>query len=404
MQRAGFYLIGLLVLASTFFPQGSSNRYWIAESFFIATLILGIALLAISISYDKKITLNKIDLVVIFLLLYMIICNPLISVIKGSSIENILLISLPFLLIGSYFLFKHFISSIKEYHLISNLFVVCAITICIGVYYSYLNIGIGLSSFSRPTGIEGVMTFTLPILPIACVMTFSRVLTSLTKRKLFINLILFVFIFIAILLTETRGLFLSSLSGILLFLIFFVFQAPKGQQLKAYFLVGFLFINIVAFTILFGIGLLERFVDEGDREIVTILGRLDEFNAFYNGFQENKIFGKGLGSVFEGYSEFDLSLNLDGLTTCHSHLFFILGTTGIVGAILYYVPIFLSIYILLIKPNSKINKLFNSELQIVACAFSAGFIFTLSSTTFNSVVYNLFLGFLLYSANLKLLK
>ena len=84
---------------------------------------------------------------------------------------------------------------------------------------------------------------------------------------------------------------------------------------------------------------------------------------------------------------------------CHSHLFFLAGTTGVVGLVLYYsllAAALVTIWRQAKKAAGNLQQL--CLLSGLAGATVAGVVFTLTSTTFTTLSYNLFLAIVIFAS------
>jgi O-antigen ligase len=100
-------------------------------------------------------------------------------------------------------------------------------------------------------------------------------------------------------------------------------------------------------------------------------------------------------------SDYDLILTYLGIMVCHNHFFFFLGSTGLVGVFLYYGVILGSFYQLFRAAGD--NRLEPPKRHLAAQLLGfgvVGFVFTLSSTTFTTLTYNVGLALIIYAATL----
>ena len=396
-RLSNFYLY--LPILAVLFPQGTTSRDWIFEGIFFLFLLLSIIFsLILQRKAQGKIKKFELNYVLIMFLLYFAVFNPVISMLNYSSFTAIVITALPFTLLGFYYLFflarfnnlfiKNFINFLVISGVINSLFI---------FYVSILN-GYSDSEY-RSTQIEGIRTLTLPIMPISATIVSIWALAENNKKLFYLYSFTSMLILSALMLTQTRGMLLAFLAGLIFSIFYLTKKFFKGKKIRIF--SRLIFVIFLGFLVLSPIllRLLLRFDINDTSSLGTILGRIDEYIIFFNGFLSSPIFGQGLGHIFQGYSAYDMTLYTKGITICHGHPFFFLGTTGIVGFSLYYLLIAQAFFSL---SSKKLFIAVNERYQIIIislnCGLIAGFIFTLSSTTFNSMSYNLFLAFYIFCA------
>jgi O-antigen ligase len=200
--------------------------------------------------------------------------------------------------------------------------------------------------------------------------------------------------------TVTRAMLLAYAAGGTLVVWQLASRGVNRRQRRR--MVRIIAVLAIAFIVLalpFAESWLGRIDPESVGDVATILGRLDEYAAFVEGFLDSPIFGRGLGHSFIYPSLFDLTLSEVGITVCHNHFFFLAGTTGLVGIALYY-----SVFVVGMVRHWRVanGTSLGRETQgyVIGSlgAALAGMLFTLSSTTFTTLSYNLFLAIFLHTA------
>ena len=98
-----------------------------------------------------------------------------------------------------------------------------------------------------------------------------------------------------------------------------------------------------------------------------------------------------------GLTSIDMVLNTNGLTVPHNQLAFWLGAGGLIGVLLYYSlhVRFLVGALRLIRSPTTDARLAWDFIGLVA-AVAAGLLFTLTTTLYTAVSYNVFLGAAFY--------
>jgi hypothetical protein len=195
---------------------------------------------------------------------------------------------------------------------------------------------------------------------------------------------------------------LSFLLGcvVTFFLIYRRADTPTRQGIGRALVLGLIL------TIAIGAPMLGSWLDRLDPanagDVGTILGRFDEYSAFFEGFAAAPLLGQGMGHLFTYPSDFDWTLRDVGITVCHSHLFFILGTCGLVGAGLYYTLLASTLWRLVRHAGRRHQDITSvGVLAGAAGSFVTGVVYTLTSTTFTALSYNLVLAVLMLAAHTR---
>jgi O-antigen ligase len=305
--------------------------------------------------------------------------------------------ALPFVLLGVYYLIAMVRFNVRHTRLLVNMLAVSGVVLAGTIVVNYLVSDLSLLAM-RSTAIEGSRTLTLPLLAMAGVLTVAYALTAPRGWRAWIATGAAALIFAAILMTVARAMLLAYLVGAALSAILLFSRAPRSlrRTICRRFLWSLLVFGVLALS--FAQQWLNRIDPANVGDVATILGRFDEYRAFYNAFTSSPVLGQGMGYVARYPSDFDFVLRDEGITVCHSHLFFFAGTTGIVGVMLYYGLLGTA----LLKLWRRVPTLGESANLVAVCgmvgASIAGIIFTLTSTTFTTLSYNLFLAVLLHCA------
>lgn len=292
------------------------------------------------------------------------------------------------------------------------LFIGLGLIVALQIGLNYLSGGASDSgrSTALELGEETQRTLTLPHIPIALAAAIPLALTHPKRDVRAAFLIATPILFVAMTMTATRAMFLAVMGAttVSLFVLRYVAGVPVLRSLFDVILAsGSVITAIVLFadTIVTMITTIAgRAVEGGDTEdVYTVLGRLDEYSAAMDGFSKSPLFGQGIGNLFWFPSDYDLVLRLFGTSVPHSHIFFVLGATGLVGFIVYYGLLGMAarkLFAFIAATRVAVPL----EKKVVAVSylsgFLGGFIFTLSSTTFLVIGYSFFLGaFIYFSAN-----
>ena len=386
-------------------PQGTIERSFVPELFFIAFMLLTMAATCIAAGAHVvpfSMSIQQVRPVLLLSLSLLLFLNPVWSVALGNDPMRIVMTALPFAILGVYYLLALIHPSRKD---VLDLLACCALSgavlgvVVIGNFF----FGDLSSSAMRSTAIEGNRTLSLPILPMGAVIALSLSLTNSASHRRYFWAVMTAICVVAILMSVTRAMLGSFLVGasISVTIIFRRLEVPARRKFIRAVAVG------VAGITALGIPLLsiwlERLDPTSDNDVATVLGRLDEYQAFLDGFMASPIIGQGLGHMFTFPSLFDMMLRENGITVCHSHLFFIAGTTGLLGIILYYFPLVATFFELVRRTRHTTGGRANEGLGALAGmagSLVAGILFTLTSTTFTTLAYNLFLAIFLLGSRI----
>jgi hypothetical protein len=386
-------------------PQGTITRTFIPEVFFATFLF--VAMLAVLLRASLKGQLismprSRINSPLLILIVYFLFLNPLLSVLYGNDFQRMLLTALSFVLLAVYYLI-----SVQGLGVIKTRRLVMAFGVS-GVVISMLVIGnyfLGDTSASdmRSTSIKGSRTLTLPLIPMAGVLFLSLTLTTRHRRTMLVFATLATICVIAVIMTVTRAMLLAYCAGIaIVFWLLITGHSNHHQRRHVFKVLGYFATAVLLLSTPFIAPWLSRLDPESEGDVGTILGRFDEYAAFLDGFFNSPIFGQGLGHLFVYPSLFDLTLSERGITVCHSHFFFLAGTTGLVGMLLYYTVIGAGImrHWKMSRSMSMGDDSVGYVIGMLGAAVT-GLLFTLSSTTFTTLSYNLFLAIFLHTSRLN---
>jgi hypothetical protein len=404
LRRGADQLLLLLPLVVLIVPQGTITRTFFPETAFAAFLVVTAltvfvrsALKGQFLSFPR----SKINGPLLLLLAYLLLLNPLLSFVYGNEVQRVVITALPFLLLIVYYLIsveRFSVTQTKRLVLAFGLSGVVNSAVVVGNYFVGDTSAVGM----RSTVIEGSRTLTLPLIPMTGVLFFSLLLTARHARSVLIFTVLAAVCVVAILMTVTRAMLLAYGVGAVLVLWMLIIGKSDGcQRRRALARLGFFAVAIVFLALPFVAPWLSRLDAGSEGDVATILGRFDEYAAFLEGFFHSPIFGVGLGHLFVYPSAFDLTLSEQGITVAHSHFFFLAGTTGLVGVLLYYTVIGIGIARHW-KSSKKVWKEDGTKGYVIGLlgAAVAGLLFTLTSTTFTTLSYNLFLAIFLHSSRL----
>ena len=397
-------LLFAMPLAVLVVPQGTVERSLIPELSFIVFMLLTLTTALAQASWERpafSVPIRLFNPLLLVSLCFLLLLNPIWSLWQGNQLGRIVMTTLPFTMLGVYWMFALIRPNAADVRLllaccgVAGTLLGCAV---IGNFF----IGDTSSSAMRSTGIEGSRTLSLPGLPMGAVITFALSLSSPSKAQRRRWGLMTLICATAVLMTVTRAMLLSFLLGcvVTFFLIYRRADAPTRRGIGRALVLGLIV------TIAIGAPMLSSWLDrldpanEGD--VGTILGRFDEYSAFLEGFAAAPLLGQGMGHVFTYPSDFDWTLRDSGITVCHSHLFFILGTCGLVGVGLYYSLLASTLWRLLRKAG--LRHLDITSIGVLAGAagsFVTGVVFTLTSTTFTTLSYNIVLAVLMLVAQTR---
>jgi O-antigen ligase len=393
-------LLLLLPIVVLIVPQGTIERSLVPEAIFAALLLLATTTVVAEAALRGQLLVfsRQFNHPIFFLMLFFLSLNSIWSLWQGNDPAKVVMTVLPFTMLGTYLLLVASRLDGTDQSRLLQMFGLSGVLLAVAVIVNYL-VG-DLSAFAmRSTGIEGQRTFTLPILPVSGVLLTAWALSASSRKQAYLSAAASMMVVTAIFLTVTRAMLLAYLLGSILGVVYMYRYGDQKLRRQIVLrgsaglaIVGFLTLPVLAQWA-------ERVNPESTGDVATILGRLDEYAAFLEAFLESPIVGKGVGYVATYPSDFDHTLRETGITVCHSHLFFFAGTTGILGLILYYG--FLTIGLRDLWRQAK--HLRNDadaigEVAGLAGAVVAGIVFTLTSTTFTTLSYNLFLAIFLYRA------
>lgn len=245
--------------------------------------------------------------------------------------------------------------------------------------------------FARLTGYSEIVypsTFTAAL--------FLLILRNKIKEKLILIPVVMVS-FLALLLSLTRGSWFALLVTVIIGVIILIYYRRFRINLKVVFSFS---VTLAAFIGLFHfVDLINlekfwlRFTSISMNKIdISNLGRLIEYVTALQAFQENPIFGKGLGFFFTYFAP---GIGYQSTIYCHNSYLYILAKMGIIGAI----PLLFIIYFI-IKTGLKIlsSESIDQRVKSVSFCFSMIFIFIIikSFTTWhlNTITYTPFIGIL----------
>lgn len=402
--RIGDYFLLWLPLIVLIVPQGTITRTFIPETIFAAFLfatMLAIFLRALQIGRGLAIRRSKINSPLLILIFYFLFLNPLLSVLYGNDFQRIMLTALPFVMLVVYYLISMQNLGVIQTRRLIMAFGISGVIISGMVVLNYF-LGDTSATDFRSTNIEGSRTLTLPLIPMAGVLFLSLVLTTQRRRTMIVYVALAAICIVAVIMTVTRAMLIAYIVGVAIVLWRLTSGSSNHQRRRVLKLVTIFTVLVVLLAIPFFSSWLNRLDSGNEGDVATILGRFDEYSAFLEGFYSSPIFGQGLGHLFFGrLSLYDLTLSENGITVCHSHFFLLAGATGLVGMLLYYTVIGAGI-VRHWRVSKKMPSVDDSRGYVIGMlgAAVAGFTFTLSSTTFTTLSYNLFLAIFLHTSRL----
>jgi hypothetical protein len=397
-------LLLAMPLAVLVVPQGTVERSLIPELSFVVFMLLTLTIAMAQASWERpafSVPVRLFNPLLLVSLLFLLLFNPIWSLQQGNQLGRIVMTALPFTMLGVFWLFALVRPNAAEVRLllascgVAGTLLACAV---IGNFF------IGDTSYSamRSTGIEGRRSLSLPALPMGAVITFALSLSSPSKAQRRRWGLMTLICATAVLMTVTRAMLLSFLLGCLVtfFLIYRHADTPTRRSIGRALVLG-LIVTIAMGAPMLG-SWLDRLDPASEGDVGTILGRFDEYSAFLEGFAASPLLGQGMGHVFTYPSDFDWTLRDSGITVCHSHLFFILGTCGIVGAGLYYALLASTLWRLLRNAGLRhLDITSTGALAGAAGSLVTGVVFTLTSTTFTALSYNIVLAVLMLVARTR---
>lgn len=378
-------------------PQGTVQRSLVPEAAFALFLLLGIAVALLGA--PGRVRSGQLHPLLYVTLVYFLCVNPVWSLIRGNDAGRVLMTTLPFLMLALYYVFVLARFSAYQVSLLLRSVMVSAAVLALVVVANYF-FGDTSGSAMRSTGIEGSRTLTLPLLPIGAVLCTTIALSDTNGKVRRWAGTAALLTLVAVAATVTRAMLLAGLVGMVASAI--ILARFGSRDLRRRVLVrGVLGLALLALvSIPFMPQWLGRVSPESLGDLGTILGRLDEYTAFYEAFVASPFLGQGMGHVVTYPSEFDFTLRDAGITVCHSHLFFLAGTTGVVGIVLYYACLTDAMWRMVGQARRCASDPGRLGLIAGLCgAAISGIAFTLTSTTFTTLSYNLFLAILVLASH-----
>lgn len=398
----------LLPIAAHFLvAHGTLERTYVAEGVFGAFVLLTLmGQLFLRQSYWKG-PKAKIWPVLLPLILYFCIANPLYSLASGNNVDKVVGLVAAFASIAIFAtVLSGYSFDAEDCAWLLYCFVLLGVVVAIQVIFNYVTGSVTESG--RSTGYlygeAEQRSLTLPQMPIALSAAIPLALAHPNQRVRGIFMLLAPILVVGIAVTVTRAMVIAVAGGAIASLLILrisggvhVFRSKADMAVSgAIAIIGLFTFADALLAVLDAI--LGRTVggDIGDEN--TILGRLDEYSAALEGFALDPLLGQGLGYQFWFPSPYDLQLSILGTAVPHSHFFFVLGAAGLVGVLVYYGLQFGAFRRIALAISRE--KEGDIEQKVVCTAFLSGFLggalFTLSSTTFTVVGYNFFVGAFVY--------
>ncbi|MGQ0703332.1 MAG: O-antigen ligase family protein [Gemmatimonadales bacterium] len=388
------------------FPQGTITRSGTAEALvagFLAVTAL-VALLERSFAPAPQRRWQPLGLLhpmLLALVVYLLALNPYLSWLQGNDPGLITRTTVPFVILCAYYLLVLARIAEREVAWFLDATLVGTVLLCASIWWVSLSQGAGLE---RVTVIEagGQRTLIYPLLAIGGTVAFTRLLGDQRWPRRLAAGVVFLFALSAILLTVTRAMLAALLIGCLASLGALAL-VRRGRQL-----VGVL-ASAVAATVV-GLALVPPFLtrwearlsSENLEGISTLVGRVEEFRAFWTEFRQSPLTGQGLGHQFGDPTSSDIGLATVGLTLPHNHLAFVAGTLGVVGLVLYY-----GVLVGALGRGARLLHRWRREPQVytlilaILAGLGAGLTFTMASTTYTALSYNYFVAFAVYALRLR---
>jgi O-antigen ligase len=343
---------------------------------------------------------HQLNPLLLLTLVYFELINPVWSLWLGNEGERIFMTAIPFSLMGVYYLF-----ALRSFDLLDVRRVVWVVTVS-GVILAFTIIIVffvgDLAQFDmRASQIADERNLSLPLLANAGVLSLCYALTSVRRKRTALAWAVgAVVILVAVLMTVTRALLMAYLVGAAATVMLLVRRATRSVR-------GVVIRRLLAGAVLcslVGIPFVPRWMERisgGDeRDIATVLGRLDEYRAFYEAFLSSPLLGQGMGYVVTDSAAVGYQMRTEGVMRPHSSLVFFAGTTGLVGLLLYY-GLLSSAFKRLWRASYAVGDTDNLALIAgMAGAGIAGVLYTLTSTTYSALSYNIFLGILMFTASI----
>ncbi len=395
-------LLFALPLVVLIVPQGTLERTLVPELTFIGFLLLTVvAVLSQSCWQHPPLAVRRSQFqpLLLVVLVFLLLLNPIWSLWQGNEPARVAMTVLPFVMLGVYYLITLRRLSAHMLHILVVMLALSGAVLGLIVVVNYFA-GSHSGPMMRSTGIQGERSLTLPLLPMGGVLVTAWALGTvrgLTGRLWGAAALIML---VAIIMTVTRAMLLAYLVGATAAIVVLLRHgdAAMRRRIGQRLLVGTLLVLVLAAPLL--AQWVERLDPASEGDVSTILGRLDEYSAFFDAFASSPLLGKGMGYLATYPSDFDFALRDNGITVCHSHLFFLAGTTGLSGMLLYY-GLLVSSWLRLVAQAGRVVQRPDRLMPIagLAGAVLAGVLFTLTSTTFTALSYNLFLGVFLACAS-----
>lgn len=401
---AGTLLTWLPVVA-LIVPQGAQEeRSWILEGIFIG--FCGLAALSVLargslMPRAPRVAREHLHPLLLVTLVYLGALNPLWSLLRGNQWYQVALTAGPLWLLGVYYLYAlcGFGSSatVRLSHFVKVAGYLLASVIIINYFVS------DLSAYDmRSAQIHNERNLALPLLPIAGVIALSDALTTSGPRPAATRVVGTIFIVTAILMTVTRAMLVAFIVGAALATLLLLRHAAPAVRRRAIKRSVAVACLGTASAMPFVHQWWQRFSLEKVEDVRVIAGRLDEYGMFLDLFTTSPLFGAGIGYVAIAADAASYMLSTEGVARPHSHLFFLAGTTGITGMILYY-----SVLASALRRVWMSCRTARRDETAVACLAGlagggvAGILYTLTTTMYTTLSYNIFLAVLIFASRVR---
>lgn len=390
-------LLYALPAMSLLVPQGTRERTYVRETIFAALvfgLAFGIVLRSVLLRL-KTVPRKLLHPLLLSFLSYILVFSPLVSLSGGSSLRDVLITALPFGILGFYYLYV--VRDVSEQHFLPMIdgWIIAGLLQCGLVIFAFATSTRDETGYYRATGIDigGQQALVLPVLAQGALFAMARGMLTEQSRRRLLYWLAFGTYAVATLMTVTRALALVILIGMM---VAFAAIALVLRRTRPLFITSLVLAVPVAATLPYLIPMWkQRTLDPA--EFNTVLGRLDEIRASFTAFAESPLLGKGVGHRLVYPSVWDLILSTDGIMNPHNQVAFMFAIGGLVGAALYY-WLMLDTGVraaLLLKRHRTDIELFSGVLGLLI-ALIAGVIFTLTTTMYSAISYNVFLAFIIY--------
>lgn len=386
------------------FPQGTQQRTGLPEAVVACYALLTTALVLLaSVGANVPLGVRRPALhpALLLLLAYLLVVSPCWALMHGASALTVLFTSIGFAFLATHYLVALTHGGPDDAHTLGRNMIIaaCLVAVLIMVVGGAPN----NSESGRATGIDGVRTLIYPVMPMGAVAAFTLLLFSRRHRAQYG--LAFLLCTLAAVLTVTRAMVLTLLVGCVLAILAtpFVREAGKGGKagggmgalLRAVLILG---AGTLASTPWWGTWA-QRISPDSVGDVGTIVGRFEEIMAFLQAFDDSPLLGRGIGSRIFDSQSIDLSLQLQGLTVPHNHLAFFAGTTGLVGLILYYwVVVGAPVRLCVATLRGRVSANDAPMALALGLAGLVGIAFTLASTTYSTLSYNLVLSIVIFAS------